>query len=187
MSFVYIHLLVYSELKEFWHRTAKRLIYFYFCLKKVSLPQKMLGKLFCLTNICAWLKYVTWFFGVSPQLQRGNIPTASGMFCGSWSERRAWALCTKASTLSCFELSLLMQWVHFSLFSVQNSEFCVWHQAAWKAPILSLCLVDHFYLNVLFWSNKMNTNQAFHFLRRLFYNQPAAKKKSFLAYIMSSF
>lgn len=36
------------------------------------------------------------------------------MSCGSWSERRAWPLCIRASTLSCFELSLQTRWVCFT-------------------------------------------------------------------------
>lgn len=58
-----------------------------------------------------------------PQLLKENIPTDFGTFCGSWSERRASALCTRASTLSCLELSLQTQWVHFSYY-LQFQQHC---------------------------------------------------------------
>lgn len=55
------------------------------------------------------------------QLLKENIPTVSGMFCGSWSDRKAWALCIKASMLSCLELSLQTQWVHLTYSSVSET------------------------------------------------------------------
>lgn len=73
---------------------------------------------FAKDNFYVWLSFV---FGLLLQLLKENIPMASGTFCGSWSEKRAWALYIRVSMPSCSELSLQTQWVNLVWFSFE------WH------------------------------------------------------------